>query len=60
MSFTVNKLTLVQPIKDFYFPISKQQVADETIADLEHPDTKIVDFCLQLVDDVEFGNFTST
>ena len=54
MSFTVNKSTLVQPIKDFYFPISEQQVADETIADLEHPDTKIVDFCRKLVDDVEW------
>lgn len=54
MSFTVNKSTLVQPIKDFYFPISKQQVTDETIADIEHPDTKLVDFCRQLFDDVEW------
>lgn len=54
MSFSVNKSSLVQPIKDFYFPISEQQVIDGTIADLEHPDTKVVDFCRKLVDDVEW------
>jgi len=54
MSVSVSKSTLVEPIKDFYFPISEKQVTDETIADFEHPDTKLVDFCRNLVDDVEW------